>query len=158
VNKVIIMGVITRDIELKYSQAGKAIGSFGIAYNDKWKDQSGQVQEKAHFFDCSAFGRKAEALQKYFKKGQRILIDGSLDFQQWQDQSGQNRSKVCIKVDNFDFIERKNESNNYQANQQQPSAQYQGNNGNVPVYIENQSNNGQGTPPPFEIDDGQIPF
>jgi len=133
-NKVQILGTITRDIELRYSQSGSAVANFGIAYNDKWKDQQGQVKEKAHFFDVSVFGKQAETINQYFRKGSRILIDGSLDFQQWE-KDGQKHSKVSIKMNGFSFIDRKsddtNDKNNYQQGQQQNAQNYQQNNSNA---------------------------
>lgn len=143
-NKVQILGTITRDIELRYSQSGSAVANFGIAYNDKWKDQQGQVKEKAHFFDVSVFGKQAETINQYFRKGSRILIDGSLDFQQWE-KDGQKHSKVSIKMNGFSFIDRKsddtNDKNNYQQGQQQNQAyQNQGQQQNAQNYQQNNSN------------------
>ena len=117
-NKVQILGTITRDIELRYTQGGSAIANFGIAYNDKWKDQNGETKEKAHFFDVSVFGKQAETINQYFNKGSRILIDGSLDFQSWE-KDGQKHSKVGIKMNGFSFIDRKSDSQGQQAPQQQ---------------------------------------
>ena len=122
-NQVQILGTMTKDVEVKYTQSGTAIGNFGVAYNDKWKDQSGELKEKAHFFDVSVFGKQVETIRQYFKKGSRILISGSLDFQSWQDQQGNNRSKVGIKLSRFDFIDRKSDSQGGQ----QPSSQPQQN-------------------------------
>ncbi len=125
-NQCEVLGTLTRDIEIKYTQGGVAIASFGIACNDKWKDQNGQLQEKAHFFDCTSFGKQAETLNQYFRKGSRILISGSLDFQSWTDQNGGKRSKVGIKVNKFYFIDRKADSQQ-QGQQQQPQATPQNN-------------------------------
>ena len=119
-NKLQILGTITRDIELKYSQNGSAIANFGVAYNDKWKDQSGELKEKAHFFDVSVFGKQAETINSFFQKGSRILIDGSLDFQSWE-KEGQKHSKVSIKMNGFSFIDRK--SDNAQAPHQNQGQQ-----------------------------------
>jgi len=118
-NKVIILGTITRDIELKYTNSGVAIGSFGIAYNEKRKGADGQYTDKAHFFEVVTFGKQAEVVSKFFHKGSRILIEGSLDFQSWQDKSGNKRSKVSIKLNGFDFIDRKSD-NPQSERQQQP--------------------------------------
>ncbi len=109
-NKVSILGTITRDIEIKYTPAGTEIVSFGIAVNEKWKNKEGQIQEKANFFECSAFSATARNINQYFRKGSRILIDGSLDFQSWTSQTGEKRSRVGIKVDRFDFIDRKSDN------------------------------------------------
>lgn len=116
-NLVVIMGTITRDPEVKYTQSGSAIVSFGIATNDRWKDANGQQQEKAHFFDVTAFGRQAETINQYFHKGSRILIEGSLDYQAWKAQDGSNRSKVGIKLSRFTFVDKAKDN---QGQQQQP--------------------------------------
>lgn len=117
-NNVQILGTITREPELKYTQGGIAILSFGIAYNEKRKQQDGSYGDVAHFFDVTAFGKTAENINSYFFKGSRILINGSLDFQSWE-KDGQKRSKVGIKVNSFDFIDKRsdNQSSNAQANQ-----------------------------------------
>ncbi len=160
-NKVQILGTITRDIDLKYTQSGSAIANFGIAYNDKWKDQQGNVKEKAHFFDVSVFGKQAETVNQYFNKGSRILIDGSLDFQSWE-KDGQKNSKVSIKMNGFSFIDRKSDDsnqnnynqgqnqNNQQNNQQQGGYNNNQNTGQPPVQYQQQQQNGQyqNTPPP----------
>ena len=129
-NKVVILGTITRDPEIKYSQSGSAILNFGIATNDRWKDASGQVQEKAHFFDITAFGKQAETINQYFHKGSRILAEGSLDYQSWVAQDGSKKSKVGIKLQSFTFVDRKSDGqqqcNNQQYQQQgQPAPQQQ---------------------------------
>ena len=108
-NSVHILGTITRDPELKYTASGTAILSFGIAYNERRKQQDGSYQDHAHFFDVTAFGRRAENINQYFRKGSRILIDGSLDYQQWTANDGSKRSRVGIKLEGFDFIDRKND-------------------------------------------------
>lgn len=105
-NKVQILGTMTKDCEIKYTNSGTAIGAFGIAYNEKRKDASGNYTDVAMFFDVTAFGKTAENINKFFSKGSRILIDGSLDFQQWE-KDGQKRSKVGIKVNGFDFIDKR---------------------------------------------------
>ena len=154
-NSVQILGNITRDIELKYTQSGTAIGSFGVAYNEKRKQQDGSYGDVTHFFDCTAFWKTAENINQYFQKGSRILIQGSLDFQSWNDKQGQKKSKVGIKVERFDFIDKRtdNQSNNGQTNQ-------------PPVYYENAQ--GKPTPPPqrqapqqqptIDIGEDAIPF
>ena len=112
---------MVRDCELKYTQSGTAIGSFGIAANKKIKNQSGGYDDKAMFFDVTAFGKTAENINKYFGKGSRILISGELDFQQWE-KDGQKRSKVGIVCHQFDFIDRKDSAQSNDYSQPAPSA------------------------------------
>ncbi len=139
-NKLQLLSTITKDIEMKYAQSGTAIASFSVAYNTKYKDQSGQYVEKAAFFDVTAFGKTAENLQKYFHKGSRILIDGELDYQSWE-KDGQKRSKVAIKLNSFDFIDRKSDT-------QPQTAQ-------APQYQQPAQNQSAALP---EVDLGEIPF
>ena len=143
-NNIQILGTITREPELKYTQSGSAILNFGIAYNDKWKNQSGEMQEKAHFFEVSVFGKQAETINQFFNKGSRILIDGSLDFQSWE-KEGQKHSKVGIKLNRFTFVDKRD--NNGQ-NQQQPQQQPQ------PVY-QNQQNQQQQPQTVYQDNNGQ---
>lgn len=130
-NKVQILGTMTKDCELKYANSGTAIGSFGIAYNEKRKDASGNYNDVAMFFDCTAFGKTAENINKFFGKGSRILLDGSLDFQQWE-KDGQKRSRVGIKVNQFDFIDRKSDTQPSQAPSGNPAPQAPQPTSNVP--------------------------
>ena len=170
-NNVQILGTITREPELKYTQSGTAILSFGIAYNEKYKKQDGSFEDKAHFFDVTAFGKRGETINQYFSKGARILIGGSLDFQSWNDQQGQKRSKVSIKLNDFDFIDKKdNQSNNTQTNYQQPQQQqaqqyqapqpqYQNQQGQqVTQQQYNQNQQQAQVSPTIYVDDGQLPF
>ena len=172
-NNVQILGTITREPELKYTQSGTAILSFGIAYNEKYKKQDGSFEDKAHFFDVTAFGKRGETINQYFSKGARILIGGSLDFQSWNDQQGQKRSKVSIKLNDFDFIDKKTDkqqSNNSQANYQQPQQQapqqyqapqpqYQNQQGQqVTQQQYNQNQQQAQVPPAIDVDEDEIPF
>jgi len=105
-NQINIIGTITKEIELQYAPSGTAIAKFSIAYNEKYKKQNGEQVEKAHFFDVVTIGKKAEVLQKFFSRGKRIGITGSLNFVQWQNKEGANRSKVSIKLNDFTFIDK----------------------------------------------------
>ena len=176
-NNIQILANMTKDIELKYTPSGLAIGAFGIAYNERRKQQDGSYGDVTHFFDCTAFGKTAENINAYFHKGSKILIDGSLDYQSWKNQEGQTRSKVGIKVNSFDFIDRKNDIqlNNSQANNCPPQWQQQGyqapqqqaNQANKPAY-EYENTQGQQTQPPqrqmpqqppvIDVDEDEIPF
>lgn len=164
-NKIIILGTLTRDLELKYTDNGSCIGNFGIATNEKWKNQQGQLQEKAHFFDVSVFGKQAETISKHFHKGSRILIEGALDYQSWQTQTGEKRSKVGIKLQSFTFVDRKSDTQTQPPQPNQPPQQGQ-NNQPTQTTNQNQGNNLNQTPtqnqqaamPEIDIDEGEIPF
>jgi len=154
-NNVQILGTITREIELKYTQSGVAIGSFGIAYNEKRKQQDGSYGDVAHFFDITAFGKTAENINSYFQKGSRILLNGSLDFQSWTDNEGKKRSKVGIKVDSFDFIDKRDNSQPQTRQRQEPQYEYQNAQGRPTQAPQRQMPQ---QPPVIDIDSDIIPF
>ncbi len=154
-NKIQILGTITKEIEVKYTGGGVAIVSFSIAYNERYKDKNGQQVDKAMFFDVTAFGKQGEIINQYFHKGSRILIDGSLDYQSWKAQDGTNRSKVGIKMNGFSFIDRKSEGQATTSNNvDDPYRHNVGGNMNRPSPQQVPGSN-----IPLEIDDGGvIPF
>lgn len=109
-NKVILVGNLTRDVELRYLPNGSSIGKFGIATNRKWKDQqNGELRQEVMFIDVSVFGRSAEIANQYLKKGSKVLVEGRLALNQWTDQTGQKRSKHEIVADSVQFMETKPE-------------------------------------------------
>ena len=107
-NKVILIGNLTRDPELRYTPKGMAIVKIGLAINRTWKNEAGETKEEVTFVDVDAFGRTAENIGQYFKKGRPILIEGRLKLDQWDDkQSGQKRSKLGVVLENFQFMDSK---------------------------------------------------
>jgi len=105
-NKVLLMGNLTRDPELRYTPKGTAVATLGVAVNRRWKDDTGQQREETTFVDVDAFGRTAETIGQYFKKGRPIFIEGRLRFQTWEDkQTGQKRSKLNVIMENFQFVD-----------------------------------------------------
>ena len=109
-NKVILMGNLTRDPEVKYTSSGTAIAKLGIAINRYWRNQDGQQQEETTFVDVDAFGRQAETIGQYLKKGRPIMVEGRLKLDQWDDkQTGQKRSKMGIVLENFQFLDSRGE-------------------------------------------------
>jgi single-strand DNA-binding protein len=107
-NRVIITGNLTRDIELRYTSSGLVVTEFGFAVNDKVKKGNDWVQETS-FFDVVAFGSTAEVLNKYTEKGSPLLIEGRLKQESWTTQDGQKRSKVKVIADRMEFIGSKRE-------------------------------------------------
>jgi single-strand DNA-binding protein len=104
-NKVFLMGNLTRDPELRYTPGGTAVASFGIAVNRRWTGQNGEQREETLFIDVNAFGRQAEVISEYLSKGRGVFIEGRLKLDQWQDkETGANRSKHVVVVDSFQFI------------------------------------------------------
>ena len=103
-NKVILMGNLTRDIELRHTQGGMAIAKFGMAINRKTSSQSGEQRESTCFVDLTAFGKSAELLNQYVKKGSPLFVDGRLEYSTWESQDGGKRSKLEVIVENFQFM------------------------------------------------------
>lgn len=104
-NKVILMGNLTRDPELKRTTTDMAVAQIGVAVNRKFKDRDGNLKEETTFVDCEAWGRTAETMAKYLTKGKPIFVEGRLKLDQWQDKEGNNRSKLKMVIENFQFID-----------------------------------------------------
>jgi len=119
-NKVTLMGNITRDIELRNLPGGQAIAQIGLAINRQWQDKDGQKKEEVTWVDCEAWGKTAEVMHKFLGKGRPVYIEGRLKLDQWDDkESGQKRSKMKVVIDNFQFIDSKPEGE--RDTQQQPA-------------------------------------
>jgi single-strand DNA-binding protein len=104
-NKVILMGNLTRDPQLKYLPSQTAVAEFGIAMNRKFRDAQGADREEVCFVDCAAFGKTGEFINQYFTKGKPILLEGRLKLDQWEDkQGGGKRSKHKVTVDTFQLL------------------------------------------------------
>jgi single-strand DNA-binding protein len=103
-NRVILMGNLTRDPEMSYLPSQTAVVEIGLAVNRRWKSQDGQQREETCFIDCRAYGRQAETLNQYMSKGRPILIEGRLQFDQWEGKDGTRRSKQRVIIDNFQFL------------------------------------------------------
>ena len=110
-NKVIMIGNLTRDLTLNYSQNGTAIAKTGLAVNRRFKGQNGEQKDETMFIDLTIFGRTAEMANQHLSKGKKILVEGRLVLDQWTDQNGQNRSKHSIAVESIEFLDKKDNSN-----------------------------------------------
>jgi single-strand DNA-binding protein len=105
-NKVILAGNLTRDPELRYTPNGKAIAKFGLAINRNWTTETGEKKEEVTFVDIDSFGRQAEVISQYLKKGRPVLVEGRLKLDQWDDkQSGQKRSRLGVVLESFSFLD-----------------------------------------------------
>ena len=112
-NKVILVGNLTWDVELKYAPSGIAIAEFGLATNRKYKDNTtNEIKEETMFINITVFGRSAEVANQYLRKGRRVLIEGRLVLNQWVDSSGQKRSKHSIVAESVKFLDRIEENTN----------------------------------------------
>ncbi len=104
-NKVILVGNLTRDPELRYTPKGMAIAQIGIAVNRVWTNEAGEKKEEVTFIDVDVFGRTAENVGQYMRKGRPILIEGRLKLDQWDDkQTGQKKSKLKVIADTVQFL------------------------------------------------------
>ncbi len=103
-NKVLLMGNLTRDPQLSYTPSQTPVVDFGLATNRKWTGQDGSQREETCFVDCRMFGKRAEVINKYCKKGNPLFIEGRLTFDSWEAQDGTKRSKHRVTVMNFEFL------------------------------------------------------
>lgn len=103
-NKIILAGNLTRDVEVRYTQDGSAIGNTAIATSRKFKSQTGEQKEEILFVDITFFGRTAEIANQYLRKGSKVLVDGRLKLDQWTAQDGSKRSKHSVTVENLQML------------------------------------------------------
>jgi single-strand DNA-binding protein len=104
-NKVVLLGNLTRDPQLRYLPSQMAVVDFGLAVNHKFRTKSGEDREEVLFIDCSCFGRGAEVINQYCQKGRPLLVEGRLKYDTWEDkQGGGKRSKHSVMVDNFQLL------------------------------------------------------
>jgi len=105
-NKVILAGNLTRDPELRYTPKGTAIAKLGIAVNRTWTTETGERREEATFVDVDAFGKQAEVIAQYLKKGRSLLLEGRLKLETWDDkQTGQKKSRLGVVLESFSFLD-----------------------------------------------------
>lgn len=109
-NKIILAGNLTRDIEIKYTQSGSAIGNTAIATSRKFKSATGEQKEEVLFIDLTFFGRTAEIANQYLRKGSKVLVDGRLKLDQWTAQDGSKRSRHSVTVENLQMLGSKDEA------------------------------------------------
>ncbi|NOR57560.1 MAG: single-stranded DNA-binding protein [Sulfurimonas sp.] len=123
-NKVILVGNLTRDIELRYTQGGMGIAKTAIATSRKFT-ANGEKKEEVCFVDITFFARSAEVANQYLRKGSKILVEGRLNFEQWADQNGQKRSKHSVTVETMQMLDSKgdNQGGGYQAPAQNNGAE-----------------------------------
>ena len=158
-NKIILAGNLTRDVEIKYTSGGTAIATVGIASNRKFKSQTGEQKEEVLFVDVTFFGRQAEIVNQYLRKGSRILVDGRLKLDQWTAQDGSKRSKHSITAESMTMLDTK--GTNPQETQMrdtysQPTPSY-----NAPSQPAPQAAPQQAAPaniPEIDINEDEIPF
>jgi len=142
-NKLIVIGNLTRDIEIRYMPSGSALAKSAIATSHKYKTQTGEQKEEVMFLDFNVFGKAAEIANQYLHKGSKVMLEGRLVLEQWTSQDGSQRSKHSLRVDTMKMLDSKSDSQSAAPKQSQP---------NIPVeYHSNVSN------PSSDIDQ-EIPF
>ena len=105
-NKVFLMGNLTRDIELKHTPSDQSVATIGLAVNRRYTTKEGEKREETTFVDCEAWGRTAEVMSQYLRKGRPVFIEGRLKLDQWDDkETGNKRSKLKVVIDNFQFVD-----------------------------------------------------
>lgn len=107
-NKVLLAGNLTRDVELRHTAGNQAIAKIGLAVNRRWKTPDGEQRDETMFVDCEAWGKTAEFIANYFSKGRPIFIEGRLKLDQWEDKETKaKRSKHVIVIENVSFVDSK---------------------------------------------------
>lgn len=104
VNRVVLVGNLTRDPELRYLPSGTSVANLGIAVNSRRKNTDGEWIDEANFFDISVFGKQAENCSEYLKKGSQVAVDGRLRSRSWETNDGQKRSKVEVVAESVQFL------------------------------------------------------
>ena len=104
-NRVILMGNLTRDPEVRFTQGGMGICTFSLAVNERFKGSDGEYQDRATFVEVTMFGKRGEAFGKFHRKGAAAFIEGKLRLDQWDDkETGAKRSKLFVVADSFEFV------------------------------------------------------
>lgn len=105
INKVVISGNLTRDAELRETRGGTSVATFGVAVNERRRNQNGDWEDYANFVDCNIWGKRAEALAQYLTKGLKVAVEGRLHYSSWEDKnSGGKRSKIDVTVDEIELM------------------------------------------------------
>jgi single-strand DNA-binding protein len=109
-NKVLLIGNLTRDPEVRMLPSGRSVCKFGLAINRNFKDAEGNRREETTFVDVESFGPRGEALARFFSKGKPIFVEGRLKLDQWESQTGEKRSKLLVDLENWEFVGAKQDS------------------------------------------------
>lgn len=153
-NKVLIMGNLTRDPELRYIPSGTAVAELGIAVNENFRNREGQEVENTVFVDVVVWARQAETCGEYLSKGSPVFVEGRLQLDQWENKDGEKRSKLRVRADRVQFIGSPKRTAEYQdgAAPEQSSA---------PPQPSPEPNRQADVPPPagdLQNDDDNLPF
>ena len=171
INRVNISGNLTRDPEIRATQAGTSILTFGVAVNDRRRNpQTGEWEDYPNYIDCVVFGNRAESLSRFLSKGTKVAVEGKLRWSQWE-RDGRKRSKIEVIVDEIEFLSPRQSQQNQGGYQQQNQGGYQQggyqprqqSQAPAPAYGAPQPTYAQPqpvqqTPPPADVYDEDIPF
>lgn len=163
-NKVILIGNLTRDIELRYSQSGSAVASTGLAVTRKYTS-NGERKEETTFVDVTFFGRTGEIANQYLRKGSKILVEGRLSLDRWVDSNGGKRNKLYVVAEDMKMLDNRSSgqpnSQDYAENgmehgRQQPEMTYE----SVPKGSSRDmgANMPYNTVPQIDLDEEEVPF
>lgn len=103
-NKVILVGNLTKDPEVRYTSSGTTVGNMRLAVTEHYKKQTGEMQETTCFVDVEVWGRQAETCNEYLKKGSSLLLEGKLKLDEWETPEGEKRSKLRVRADRVQFL------------------------------------------------------
>ena len=154
VNKVMLLGNLTRDPEIRHTSGNQAVANFGIAVNRVYTTREGERREEVTFVDCEAWTRTAEVIGKYFNKGKQIFVEGRLKLDSWTDQEGNKRNKMKVVVENFSFTGNKGDGGGGGGG---GSADY-GQQSSQPAYAPVNGGGGEGGGSHQPVSEDDIPF
>ncbi|MCE3037300.1 single-stranded DNA-binding protein [Helicobacter sp. faydin-H20] len=167
-NKIVMIGNLTRDVELRYTPSGVAVATIGLASNRRYKKQDGSLADDTCFIDVKLFGRTAEVANQYLRKGSKVLIEGRLTYEAWTDQMGNKRSRHTIAAEGLSMLDSKNSgategygaapmaSNDY--NDTNTSATYPSANDNNRYAKQQPQKDYVHSVPEIDIDEDELPF
>ncbi len=111
-NKVVLLGNLTRDVEMRTTAGGQSVANFSLAVTRSWRDKDGQQQDQTSFINCVAWGKPGEVIAQYVKKGSPLLVSGRLDQRSYEDKDGNKRQAVEVVVEDFTFVSGGNRDDN----------------------------------------------
>ena len=155
-NNVTLLGTLTKDVELRYLPSGSALANLSLAHNTRFKRADGEYDERVLYVKASCFGKTAEVINQYFKKGSRILIQGELVLNTWTDNNGNNRQEHSILIEKINFVDKKNQEQQTKQAPQETKIIYE-QSGETQVIQNNNKNTNKNTAV-IDIGDDEIPF
>ncbi len=150
-NKVLLIGNLTRDPEVRMLPSGRSVCKFGLAMNRNFKDAEGNRREETTFVDVESFGPRGEALARFFTKGKPIFVEGRLKLDQWESQTGEKRSRLLVELDNWEFVGSRQDSYESQPHQQSQAASQE-----QSVPAQEQAESSPESDPPASADDPDL--